>query len=165
MALNVNAYAQTQEKHSVSASWNYFGFNSTYSKNSDKKTFGTIGITYGYRFNKLISVNGNVGWSHSWFKEGATPSYAYPKKDNAILILAGCNVDWFHKGMIHLHSGVAGGVDIRVQTNDRGSYSTVGLAGQLDAIGLTLDLNRLFIDLTSGWGSMGCIRFGVGYNF
>ena len=35
------AAAQDASGHSVMASWSYFGFNSTFSKNSDKSTFGT----------------------------------------------------------------------------------------------------------------------------
>lgn len=165
VAMAFNANAQPLPKHSVGVSWSYFGFNSTFSKNSEKKTFGTIGINYEYRVNKWIAVNGNIGWSHSWFKVDANPTYAYPKKDNAILLLAGCDVNWFQKGILHLHSGVAGGVDIRVQKNDRGSYTTVALAGQFDVIGLKLDWKRAYIDLLAGWGSTGCIRLGGGFKF
>jgi len=152
-----------QKKHSVGVSWDYMGYNSTHSKNSDKKTFGTVGVKYSYHCNKWISVNGKAGWSHAWFGDDADPLHAYPKKDNAILLLAGCDVSWFQKGIIQLHSGVAGGVDVRVQKNDRGSYTTVGLAGQFDALGLKLDWDRIYVDMSAGWGSMGCVRLGVGF--
>jgi len=165
LAMAAEANAQSLEKHSVGASWSYYGFNSTYSKNSDKRTFGTFGLNYGYRFNKWISVNGNLGWSHSWLREGANTAYAYPLKDNAILILAGCDVSWFRKGLLQLHSGISGGVDIRVQKNYRGSYTTVAFAGQLDVIGLKLDWKHAYVDMSAGWGSMGCIRLGAGYKF
>jgi len=162
------ATAQAQETahpHSLGASWSYMGFNSTHSKNSDKKTFGTVGIKYEYRINQWVAVNGNLGWSHSWFGADADPTNAYPKKDNAILALAGCDVTWLHKGIVQLHSGVAGGVDIRVQENDRGTYTTAQLAGQFDALGLRLDWSRAYLDLSAGWGSMGCIRIGTGIKF
>lgn len=165
VAMALQVQAQSMTKHAVGISWNYFGFNSTYSKNSEKKTFGTFVIDYEYRFNKWIAINGNVGWSHSWFAPNANPATAYPKKDNAILILPGCDVYWFQKGIVQLHSGVAGGVDIRVQKNNRGSFTTVGLAGQFDAIGLKLNWSRAFIDFAAGWGSLGCIKVGAGLNF
>lgn len=165
LAIVLQVQAQSMAKHSVEISWNYFGFNSTYSKNSDKKTFGTIVLDYGYRFNKWIAINGKVGWTHSWFNADANPITAYPKKDNAILILAGCDVYWFQKDILQLHSGVAGGVDIRVQNNNRGSYTTLGLSAQIDAIGLKLNWSRAYIDFAVGWGSLGCIKLGAGINF
>lgn len=152
-------------KHSVGVSWSYWGFNSTYSKNSEKQTFGTFDVNYAYRFNRWIAVNGSAGWSHSWFAADANPANAYPKKDNSFLLLAGCDVCWFQKGVLQLHSGVAGGLDIRVQKNDRGSYSTTGLAWQFDAVGLRLNWERVFMDMAAGWGSRGCIRIGAGFNF
>jgi len=163
VALQVNA--QPLMRRSIGVSWNYFGFNSTHSNNSEKQTFGTIGVNYGYCFNKWIEVNGSIGWSHSWFGPDANPAYAYPKKDNSILLLAGCDVNWFQKGLIQLYSGVAGGVDVRVQKNDRGSYTTMELAGQFDAVGMELDLGRAYIDMSLGWGSMGCVRLGAGIKF
>lgn len=161
----LQANAQSPTKHSVGVSWDYLGFNSTYSKNSEKRSFGTIGFDYRYRFNEWIAAKGSIGWSHSWFGADADPAYAYPKKDNAILLLAGCDVNWLQKGMLQLYSGVAGGVDVRVQKNDRGSYTTMGLAGQFDAIGLELEWGRAFVDMSAGWGSLGCIRLGTGLRF
>jgi len=153
---------QLKVEHSVGMSWGQLGFNSTHSKNSDKKTFGTIGLNYACRFNRWITLSGDIGWTHSWFSPDADPALAYPKKDNAILLLAGCNICWFQSGILQLQSGVAGGLDVRVQKNDRGSYKTVGLAGQFDALGAKLDWKRTYASLSVGWGSMGCVRLGVG---
>ena len=161
MALQV----QAQTHHSVGASWSFMGFNSTYSKNSEKQTFGTLGLQYEYRFSELIALNANLGWAHSWFGPDANPQYAYPLKDNAILVLAGCDVKWLRRGSLELHSGIAGGMDIRVQQNKRGTYTTMGLAGQFDAVGIRLNRNHAYLDLSTGWGSMGCIRLGAGYRF
>jgi len=165
VAMALQARAQEQSNHSLGVSWGYLGFNSTHSKNSDKKTFGTIGLDYECRLNRWVSVKGEIGWGHAWFGADADPVHAYPKKDNAVLLLAGCDVYWFQKSIVQLHSGVAGGADIRVQKNDRGSYTTVGLAGQFDALGLKLGGRRAYVDMAAGWGSMGCIRIGTGIRF
>lgn len=169
VAMAFSASAQSGEsnvrpnvEHSVAAGWNFMGFNSTYSKNSQKKTFGTIGVGYRCRFNKWISASGNIGYTHSWFIADADPAYAYPKYDNAIILLVGCNVHWFQKGLFQLYSGVMGGMDVRIQKNNRGSYSTFGFAGQFDAVGAEFAWKRFFASVSAGWGSMGCIRLGVG---
>lgn len=159
------AAAQNASGHSVMASWSYFGFNSTYSKNSDKSTFGTVCLKYEYAFNRFAAVNATVGYSHSWFREGADPALAYPKKDNSVMILAGCSSTWFSSGCISLGSAVSIGADTRIQKNDRGSYTTLGLAGQLDAIDARFTFGKAFLDASAGWGSLGCVRVGAGYRF
>ena len=159
------AAAQDTSGHSLMASWGYFGFNSTYSKNSDKLTFGTVALEYGYTFNRYVAVNATLGYSHSWFREGADPALAYPKSDNSIMVLAGCSVYWFRSGCVTLGSAVSGGVDTRIQKNDRGIYTTIGLAGQFDAIDARFNFGKAFLDASAGWGSLGCIRIGAGYRF
>ena len=159
------AAAQDASGHSVTASWSYFGFNSTYSKNSDKATFGTACLKYEYAFNRFAAVNATVGYSHSWFREGADPSRAYPKNDNSVMALAGCSSTWFSRGCMSLGSAVSIGADTRIQKNDRGSYTTLGLAGQLDAIDARFTFGKAFLDASVGWGSLGCVRIGAGYRF
>lgn len=149
-------------RHCLQASYGMLPVNSAFSNNAEKKDTGSFALTYLFHANEWVAFGADFAYSHAWFSAMADPELAYPKNDNSFVVAGHCDVLWFRRQFVRMYSGLALGVDVRVQESYRGRFVNPHSACHLTCCGVAADYKKAFGKFELGYGCLGCVRMAIG---
>lgn len=157
--------ANAQGEHSFTFGYGYSPEVKPYLTNEFPNAVGPFLGGYAYRVTSWLEMGATLGYTHVNMPESTEDLSSLRlqvKKYNNIMLLGMIDFVWFRKPYLKMYSGIGGGIDYRIQSGERGHYTSCYFASQITVFGISAG-KQLFGNLELGYGNLGMIRLGIGY--
>lgn len=157
--------ANAQGKHFFTFGYGYSPEVKPYLTNEFSNGVGPFFGGYSYSVTSWLEVGATVGYTHVNMPENPADLSSIRlqvKKYNNIMLLGIIDFVWLQKPYLKMYSGLGGGIDCRIQSGERGHYTSCYFASQITVLGISAG-KQVYGNLELGYGNLEMIRLGIGY--
>lgn len=154
-----------QEKHCFSLGYGFSIEMKPYLTNEFSNAVGPFVADYSYRVCPWLELGGLLAYTHVNMPENTAKWNTVGTqvdRYNNFMVLGKLDFVWFGRPNVKMYSGIAGGLEWRMQSGKRGSYTSSYFASHITVFGISAG-KKMYGNLELGYGCLGMMRLGIGY--